>query len=88
MQCKSADPGPGPGLFQKGGGEHDLLKVEKLQCKTAGHGPGLFQQWGLGNTVWLRLQSHNVKLLAMVLVYSSVEVQEHGPGVFWWGWGT
>ena len=29
--------------------------------------------WGLGvgNTVWLRLQSNNVKFLAMVLVYSS-----------------
>ena len=42
------------------------------QCKTAGHGPYLFQcGTGVGNTVQLRLQSYHVKLLAMVLIYSS-----------------
>ena len=41
------------------------------QCKTAGHGPCLFEWGEVFNTVWLRLQSFSVKVLAMILVYSS-----------------
>ena len=52
-----------------GGWEHSLTKVAKLQCDTAGYGPCLFQKGGFRNTVWLRLQSYNVKLMAIVLVY-------------------
>ena len=66
-QCKTANHGPC--LFWWGLGlGHSLVKVAKLQCKTAGLGPCLFQ-WG-AITVWLRLQSYNVKLLTIVLVYS------------------
>ena len=60
----------GPCLFQVGGaGKHSLVKVAKLQYKTAGH--VLVYSSGVGgNTVRLRLQSWNVKLLAIVLFYS------------------
>ena len=41
LQCKIA--GPGLRLFQWGGNwEHGMVKVVKLQCKTARHGPCLF----------------------------------------------
>ena len=68
-QCKTA--GHGPHLFQQGlGWEDSLVKVAKLESKTTGHGPCLFwvRVW---STVWIRVQSYKVKLLAMVLVYSS-----------------
>ena len=50
-------------------GINSKVNVAKLQCKTGGKGPCLV--WTEGrNTVWLRLQSYNVKLLSMVLVCS------------------
>ena len=66
VKCKPA--GHGPYYTPVGEWVHSLVKVAKLQCKTASHGPCLFW-WGVGNTVWLMLQSYSVKLLARVLVY-------------------
>ena len=36
-------------VYSSGGDrEHSLVKVAKLQCKTAGHGPCLYWFWGAG----------------------------------------